>query len=339
MSNDPSDIVVFGTGNWGLTLADIASRSGSRVMLYCRRPEVSDSILRTRHHPEFLPELSLAGSVSVTSDIDVAAYASSYWVIVSPSEHLRGLARRLAPWVRPGIHALSATKGLEAHTHYRMSQVLESEWMDPTGSPPEVGVLSGPNLAYELSHRLPAATAVSCGRPSFDAWAERLGRANLRLYYQPDRIGTELGGALKNVLAIAVGIAQETGLGESAKAALITRGLHEMGRLAVHMGANLTTLAGLSGLGDMVATASSGHSRNLWCGRQLGLGRSLDDIVTGTKMVIEGIPTTYVAQDLGKKYNLPMPITDAVADVFRGTPINDALARLMARAFVGESDL
>ncbi len=340
MSNDPIDIVIFGTGNWGLTLADIASRSGSRVLLYCRRPEVYESILHTRRHPEFLPELVLSPSVSVTSDIKTAALAATYWVVVPPSAHLRTLATMLAPWIRPGIHALSATKGLEADTHYRMSQVLESEWTGPgMGEAPEIGVLSGPNLAYELSHRLPAATAVSCPRPSFEAWAERLGRANLRLYYQPDRIGTELGGALKNVLAIAVGIAQETGLGESAKAALITRGLHEMGRLAVHMGANLTTLAGLSGLGDMVATASSPHSRNLWCGRQLGLGRPLDDIVTGTNMVVEGVPTTYVAQDLGHKFKIPMPITDAVADVFHGVPIQDALAQLMARAFVGESDL
>ncbi len=339
MSNDSIDVSIFGTGNWGLTLADIASRSGSRVMLYCRRPEVLESLLRSRRHPEFLPDLSLNSSVAATTDIETAALASRYWIVVPPSQHLRGLATKLAPWVRPDVHILSATKGLEAHTHYTMAQVLETEWLHQGTQPlPEIGVLSGPNLAYELSHRLPGATAVSCARPTFDAWAERIGRANLRLYYQPDRMGTELGGALKNVLAIAVGIAQQTGLGESAKAALITRGLHEMGRLAVQMGANLTTLAGLSGLGDMVATASSPHSRNLWCGRELGRGRSLDSIVSGTKMVVEGVPTTYVAQDLGRQFGLPMPITDAVANVFSGVTISDALAQLMARAFVEESD-
>ncbi len=340
MINEPIDLVVFGTGNWGLTLADIASRSGSRVMLYCRRPEVYKAISQTRRHPEFLPDLVLSPSVVVTSEIETAALASPYWVVVPPSQHLRELAVRLAPWVRPGIHALSATKGLEADTHHSMSQILESEWHPIEGAAvPEIGVLSGPNLAYELSHGLPAATAVSCQRPTFDQWAERLGRANLRLYFQPDRIGTELGGALKNVLAIAVGIAQATGLGESAKAALITRGLHEMGRLAVRMGANLTTLAGLSGLGDMVATASSPHSRNLWCGRQLGLGRPLDSILSGTHMVVEGIPTTYVAQDLGRKFDLATPITDALVDVFHGTAVSDALTQLMGRAFVDESDL
>lgn len=336
MTENVSSVAVFGTGNWGLTLADVAARSGARVSLYCRREEVYHALLERRQHPEFLPHLVLHRRVVPTMNIAAAAVSSSHWIVVVPSQHLRQLARQLRPWVHKDLQVLSAVKGLEISTHLRMSEVLREEWGDDKDR--ALGVLGGPNLAFDISQGLPAATAVSCSPEVFLEWTERLGRANLRLYHQPDRIGVELGGALKNVLAIAVGIAHQSGLGESAKAALMTRGLHEMGRLAVRLGAQLTTLAGLSGLGDMVVTASSSHSRNRWCGEQLGKGLGLDQILNSTQMVVEGVPTAYAAQELGQRLGVPLPITDAVVDIFHGTQVSQAVVKLMTRAFVGESD-
>ncbi len=337
MSDGRNMVSVFGTGNWGLTLADVAARSGSDVLLYCRRPETFESLTSHRQHPTFLQDLVLHRRIVPTMDLSEAASGANNWLLVTPSQHMRALAQGLKPWVREEIHVLSATKGLELSSHLRMSEVLVSEW--GPASTRLVGVLSGPNLAHDISQGLPAATAVACSHDCFRDWASCLGRANLRLYHQPDRVGVELGGALKNVLAIAVGIAHKSGLGESAKAALMTRGLHEMGRLAVRLGAKMTTLAGLSGLGDMVVTASSSHSRNRWCGEQLADGKSLEDILSSTAMAIEGVPAAYAAQELGHRLQVPLPITDTLVDIFHGTTVSEAVTRLMTRAFVGESDL
>lgn len=331
-------ISIFGSGNWGLTLAHLAEQSGSEVMLWARRDEVAQALRTTRRHPVFLPHLHLGAKVAVSADLNEVAAFSRHWVVAVPSQHVRTWARSVAPQVVPGLQVLSASKGLEVSTQLRLSQVMHQEWQWAAAMP-AVGAISGPNLAAEVSRGEPAAAVVVADPVGFQRWVERLGRAHLRLYRQADLVGVELGGALKNVLVIAVGMADGLGLGESTKAALITRGLHEMGRLATTLGANWTTLAGLSGLGDLVATAASPHSRNRQCGQALARGMSMAEILTQTPMVIEGVPTAYAAFALGRHYQLTMPITEQVVAILGGKPVADALPELMARALVDETAL
>ncbi|MDA8193319.1 MAG: NAD(P)-dependent glycerol-3-phosphate dehydrogenase [Thermaerobacter sp.] len=328
---------IFGNGNWALTLADLAYRSGSAVCLYARRDDVARHLRAKRQHPEFLPHLRLDGSIHITSSLRTAANSSRHWVIAVPSQYVRPLAASLAAFVSGSHSVLSASKGLERQSLVRMTEVLQQEWAG-RGRPPAISALSGPNLAIDISLGRPAASVLATQSADFPLWTGILGGANLRLYHQTDVAGVELGGALKNILAIAVGIADQTELGDSAKAALVTRGLHEMGRLAVRLGANWTTLAGLSGLGDVVATASSPHSRNHWCGQELGKGRSLAEILAGTSMVVEGVGTTEAAYALGQELAIPLPITNQVLAIFRGKAVSAAVRDLMTRALVNESE-
>ena len=328
-------LTIFGSGHWALTLADIAAHSGSRVQLYVRRPELCEILQNTHRHPYYLTHLRLPAEVTFTDKLEVAAQHSQHWLIVVPSQHVRTLAMQLKPLIAGRLYVVSATKGLEVTSAYRMTQVLAHCW---EMIPVELGALSGPNLAYEISLGHPAASVIAGSAQLIDDIALLLGRANLRLYGQPDIAGVELGGALKNVLAIAVGIAHAAGLGANAEAAIMTRGLHEMGRLAVELGAQWTTLAGLSGLGDVVATASSPKSRNRWLGEELATGRTLEDIVGSTSMVVEGVPTAYVAKRLGERFHIPLPITTEVVEIFEGKPVAAAVQDLMNREPVQESD-
>ncbi|WP_028962971.1 NAD(P)H-dependent glycerol-3-phosphate dehydrogenase [Sulfobacillus thermosulfidooxidans] len=330
-----SRLTIFGSGNWALTLADIAARSGTKVTMYVRRQELCDILKRTHSHPQYLTHLKLPSDVVFTDNLGEAAAYSHNWLMVVPSQHMRDLAIRLRPFVTDTHHVVSAAKGLEEHTALRMTQVLHDCWPEVNA---QLGALSGPNLAYEISLGQPAASVIAGSAAVFDAMAPLLGHANLRLYGQPDIVGVELGGALKNVLAIAVGIANASGLGANAEAAIMTRGLHEMGRLAVELGAKWSTLAGLSGLGDVVATASSPKSRNRWLGQELAKGRSLNEIIASTSMVVEGVPTAYVAKRLGDEFRLPLPITSEVVEIFNGKPVRQAVQDLMSRERVQESD-
>lgn len=330
-----SRLTIFGSGNWALTLATVAAWSGTEVKMFVRRPALCDVLTRTRAHPEYLPHLCLSPRISFTTDMAMAAEYSPHWLIVVPSQHMRSLAEGLRAYVLKGLYVVSAAKGLEDGTAFRMTEVLRDCWPGFEG---ELGALSGPNLAYEISLGQPAASVIA-GRPElFRTMAPLLGHANIRLYEQSDITGVELGGALKNILAIAVGMATASGLGANAEAAIMTRGLHEMGRLAVELGAQWTTLAGLSGLGDVVATASSSRSRNRWLGQELAKGRSLSDILSSTTMVVEGVPTAYVAKRLGVRFHLPLPITTEVVEIFDGKPVSAAVHDLMHRARVQEFD-
>lgn len=327
---------MFGTGSWGLTLAVLAERSGSEVMLFARRQELAHHLATHRRHPSLLTHLTLGRNIELTDDIGQAAAYSRDWILVPPSQHMRKLAERLTPMVDSDTVAISASKGLEEGTNLRMTQVLHAVWQW-TGHTPTIGCLSGPNLSWEISQGEPAASVLAVPNGAFERFTGLLGQSNLRLYRQADLIGVELGGALKNILAIAVGMAHGLGLGDSAKATIITRGLHEMGRLAVILGANWMTLAGLAGLGDLVATASSSHSRNRWCGAELARGRSLDEILSSTAMVVEGVPAAFAARELGRLYRISMPITQEVVAIFQGKSARQAMNDLMARAFVEES--
>ena len=328
-------LTVFGSGNWALTLAAVAAWSGSRVKMFVRRPELCHALINTHTHPEYLPHLHLPPEVSFTTDMSEAASYAANWLLAVPSQHMRALALALSPYVPQSLYALSAAKGLENATAFRMTEVLKDSWTDFEG---DLGALSGPNLAYEISQGQPAASVIAGSPALFRSMVPLLGQANIRLYGQKDVAGVELGGALKNILAIAVGIAKASDLGDNAQAAIMTRGLHEMGRLAVELGAQWTTLAGLSGLGDVVATANSPVSRNRWLGQQLAKGRALKEILGSTTMVVEGVPTAYVAKRLGKDFHLPLPITTEVVEIFEGKPVSAAIHDLMNRARVEEFD-
>ncbi|CAB1128720.1 Glycerol-3-phosphate dehydrogenase [NAD(P)+] 1 [Candidatus Hydrogenisulfobacillus filiaventi] len=334
MSGPAKAVTVFGGGSWGLTLAALAARSGAEaVTLWVRREAVADHLRRTRRHPDFLPQLRLPAMVEVTTDLGVAADRAPLWLLAVPSQYLRGVAVRLGP-PPPGVSAVSAAKGLEQPRGLRMTEVLHELW-----GPVAVGALSGPNLAVEVAAGKPAATVLALEDPgAFGPWSQVLGGANLRVYLQTDVVGVELGGALKNILALAAGMADAQDLGASAKAALITRGLHEMGRLAVSLGARVDTLAGLAGLGDVVVTAFSVHSRNHWCGFELGRGRRLTEVLASTNMVVEGVETARVAQRMGHERGLSLPITDEVVAILDGKPVQRALRDLMARTLVPERD-
>ncbi len=329
-------LAVFGSGNWALALADQAARSDSRIMMYVRRPELRIYLQQHRSHPDYLTHLRLPPRVSFTSDLQEAACFADAWLLVVPSQFMRAMAEKLQPWIGRARFVISASKGLEIASALRMTQVLHDVWQQETV---HFGALSGPNLADEISRGQPAASVLAGSPELFAAVANILGQGNMRLYGHADVTGVELGGALKNILAIAVGIAASAGLGENAQAAIMTRGLHEMGRLAVRLGAQWETLAGLSGLGDVVATASSPHSRNRWLGTELGQGRVLDDILSSTPMVVEGVPTSYVARRLGYDFALPMPITTEVVEIFKGKPVKSAIDALMSRERVQERKL
>lgn len=322
------NIQVVGSGSWGLALASLLARNGHAVALWCRSDAVCDQLLRDRQRPEYLPGVILPEGVipgrTMCADAKLVVW-------VTPSHALRATVAALgAP---RGAIQVSASKGIEQETLLRMSEILEAQL---PGSP--VVALSGPSHAEEVARGLPA-SLVAAGR---DACAcaevqDFFFAPSMRVYTSPDIVGTELGGAVKNVIAIAAGASDGLGLGDNAKAALITRGLAEIARLGAAMGADPATLSGLSGLGDLIVTCGSRHSRNRAVGEALAHGKSLDAHLGETKMVAEGVRTAASALALAERHRVEMPITRAVnAVLFEGVSARAAVSALMARDPKGE---
>ena len=263
----------------------------------------------------YLPDIRFPPGLHVTADLSAALDGAGVVVMAAPSHGTRDVARSAAPFIEGGAVVVSATKGLEQHTLFRVSEILEQE----LGPGVAVAVLSGPSFASELARELPTAVSVA----SIDADVVAVVQAEFRapyfrLYGTGDVVGVEIGGALKNVIAIAAGVVEGLGLGHNALAGLITRGLAEISRLACAAGAQRETLSGLTGLGDLVLTCTSGPSRNRRVGIELAHGRALQDIVDGTRMVAEGVRTTRAALDLGARYGVEMPIATQVAELLAG---------------------
>jgi glycerol-3-phosphate dehydrogenase (NAD(P)+) len=277
----------------------------------------------------YLPDVRFPPRLQVTSDIDEALDAAAVVVMAAPSHGTRDVARLAAPFVQPGTIVVSATKGLEQHTLFRVSEILEQE-LDRRVA---VAVVSGPSFASELARELP--TAVSVASRDLDvvtAVQAEFRAPYFRLYGTSDVVGVEIGGALKNVIAIAAGLVEGLGLGHNALAGLITRGLAEISRLACAAGAQRETLSGLTGLGDLVLTCTSAPSRNRRVGIELAHGRALRDIVDGTRMVAEGVRTTRAALDLGARHGVELPIAAQVAELLAGRKDpRTALGELMVR--------
>lgn len=323
-------IGVIGTGSWGTALAIHLARTGHTVGLWGRDPEVVVEIERSRRNSRYLPGVDIPQQVMPTTDLRRVLSGSSYVVFALPSHVLRTVARTAVEWLQPAAVVISAAKGLEAGSLARMSQVLRQEVADPSHG---IVVLSGPSFALEVARGLPTAVlAASTDCAAAEAVQRHFRGPAFRLYASDDVIGVEIGAALKNVIAIAAGVVEGTGLGHNAMAALITRGLVEISRLATAEGGRRETLAGLSGLGDLVLTCTGDLSRNRRVGIELGRGRAVQDVLAGIHMVAEGVRTTGAALALGERHGIELPITAQMAAVLDGrkTP-REAVEALMVR--------
>ena len=323
-------IAVIGAGSWGTALAIHQARTGHEVRLWGRDPEIVLEIERSRRNSRYLPDIDIPQRVLPTTDLRRALSDSSYVVFALPSHVLRAVTRAAVEWLEPAAIVISAAKGLEAGSLARMSQVLREEIPDSTHA---VVVLSGPSFALEVARQLPTAVlAASADARAAEAVQRQFRGPAFRLYGSDDVIGVEIGAALKNVIAIAAGVVEGTGLGHNAMAALITRGLVEISRLATAEGGRRETLAGLSGLGDLVLTCTGDLSRNRRVGIELGRGRAVQDVLAGIHMVAEGVRTTGAALALGERHGIELPITAQMAAVLEGrkTP-REAVEALMIR--------
>lgn len=325
-------IAVLGDGGWGTTLAIHLHGLGHRVRWWGAFPDYVRFVERRRENVKFLPGIRIPAGLHLSADLDQTVEPVGLIVLAIPSQHLRRVIRRLAPLPLQDKQFLNVAKGIETHTLKRMSEVVREE----LGRVP-LAVLSGPNIASEIASRHPASSVVASHDSSLASGIQQAFTDELfRLYTSSDVTGVELGGALKNPIAIAAGISDGLGFGANAKAALITRGVVEMARLGAAMGAREQTFWGLSGLGDLVTTCLGGRNRGL--GEQIGRGKSLSAVLAGTPMVIEGVETTKAALALGRRARVELPIIEQVFRVlFRRTNPRTALRVLMARARKPES--
>ena len=305
-----SYISVIGAGSWGTTLACLLSDKGYDVTLWVHEKELAEEINNTRINRIYLPDTILPDNLKVTYSIDVTVKRARYVVNAVPAQFTRAVFKEALPYMPDQTIIISASKGIERGTLLTVSSILKELSAHP------VAVLSGPSFAKEVIKKLPAAVTLAAEAKNIGYMLQEVFNLNnFRVYTHDDIIGVEIGGALKNVMAIAAGISDSLGLGNNARATLITRGLAEMTRLGIAMGAKERTFSGLSGIGDLVLTCTSPLSRNYTVGAKLGQGLKLKDILNQTKSVAEGVATAESAYDLSKKYNIEMPIVEQVYKV------------------------
>jgi glycerol-3-phosphate dehydrogenase (NAD(P)+) len=329
-------VTVLGAGSWGTALAVHLGRVGHDVRLWARDLALVSDMRERRANAIYLPDIDLPPTVTVTHALEKALAGTELVVTAIPSHGCRAALREAAPWIADDAVIVSATKGLESDTWLRMSEVIAQE----LGPHRPVVVLSGPSFAIEVARQLPTAVlAASCNAKAAEAVQAEFRGPYFRIYGSDDVIGVEIGGAMKNVIAIAAGVVEGLGLGHNALAGLITRGLAEVTRLACAAGARRETLAGLSGLGDLVLTCTGDLSRNRHVGIELARGRQLHDIVAGMKMVAEGVRTTGAALALGAHHGVELPIATQMGELFAGrTDVRTALDSLMLRRQRAEAE-
>ena len=330
------NISIIGAGNWGTALAATLAKMGHRVKIWAYEPEVVES-LRARHENDlFMPGIKLPETIAATGELGEALEGAEIVVTVMPSHVCRALYEKMLPHLRPETLFVSATKGLDAERLMRMSEVIASV-VGPQ-FPPRLTVLSGPSFAREVIRGDPTAIVVaSDDREAAQSIQQEFSSQVLRLYTSGDVVGVEIGGSVKNVIAIAAGVVEGLGLGHNPTAALITRGLAEISRLASALGAKRETLAGLAGMGDLVLTCTGELSRNRTVGVELGKGRKLADIIGSMRMVAEGVKTTQATVALAQRHRVEMPITRQVHRILQGeVSPRDAIRQLMERALKEE---
>ena len=336
-----SQIAIIGAGAWGTALSIVLGRDDAHhIRLWAHEKEVCETISQRRINEKFLPGQIIPASVTPCSDLAKALQDASIVVSVMPSQHCRHLFEEISPHLRSETIIVSATKGLEEHSLLRMTEVIAQVVKDSAGGTPRIGALSGPSFALEAAQGDP--TAVSFASQDVEvarAIQRQFSNANFRVYTNDDPIGVELGGALKNTIAIAAGVAAGLGLGHNSVAALITRGLAEMTRLVVACGGKAETMSGLAGLGDLVLTCTGGLSRNRSVGVELGSGRKLPEILGGMHgMVAEGVFTTTAAVELARAQRIEMPITQQMhAILHEGKAPREAIYELMTRSGKSET--
>jgi len=327
-------VAILGAGSWGTALAVHCARIGHDVSFWGRDASLMDDIIRTRENPRYLRGVHLSERIAATASLERALAGSTVVIAALPSHGMRNVLRAAIPFIPHDATIVSATKGLETDTLDRMSQVIAGE-----APGRRVAVLSGPSFAIEVARGLPTAVVVASTDASAACVQDLLRGPSLRLYASDDVTGVEFGGALKNVIAIAAGVVEGLGIGHNAMAALITRGLVEMSRLACAEGSRSDTLAGLSGLGDLVLTCTGDLSRNRHVGIELGRGRSLADILGHMRMVAEGVRTTSAALALGERHGVELPLAAQMAAVLDGrATAREAVERLMLRPQRSERD-
>jgi glycerol-3-phosphate dehydrogenase (NAD(P)+) len=322
---------VMGAGSWGTTFAQVLCDAGTPAVLFARSAELAKVISTTRENPAYLPGITLTHALRATADPAEALDGADLVVLAVPAQSLRENLARWAPLLPPGALLVSLMKGIELGTCNRMSEVIGQV----AGAPAErIAVVSGPNLSREIARREHAATVVAC---TDNAAAERLQRAchtgYFRPYTNPDVTGCELGGAVKNVIALGVGVAVGMGLGDNTRAMLITRGLAETARLGAALGADPHTFAGLAGMGDLVATCSSPLSRNRTFGENLGRGMAVEDVIAITRQTAEGVKSSQSVLELAKRHGVEMPITEVmVAVMHHGLEVSKVATLLTSRS-------
>jgi glycerol-3-phosphate dehydrogenase (NAD(P)+) len=329
-------ITVLGAGGWGTTLAILLSENAHQVILWSYRAEDLERMRATRENPDFLPGIPIPRSIGITGDLGGAIRNAEMIVAAVPSQYLRKVISRIAPEISPTLTIVNVAKGVENGTLMTMSEMIHD--VIPGLDPSRIATLSGPSHAEEVSRRIPTTVVVA----SEDIEAARLVQGafmtpNFRVYASNDIKGVEIGGSLKNVIAIAAGIIDGAQLGDNTKAAVMTRGIAEIARVGVALGAHVRTFSGLSGIGDLMVTCMSRHSRNRQVGVEIGKGRKLPEILAGMVMVAEGIATTQSAHDLARRVNVETPIVDQVHKIlFEGKDPLKACHDLMTRDPKGE---
>ncbi|HJR88594.1 MAG TPA: NAD(P)H-dependent glycerol-3-phosphate dehydrogenase [Aeromicrobium sp.] len=330
-------VTVMGAGSWGTAFALVLADAGNEVTMWGRRPELCEAISTKHENTDYLPAITLPRIIRATSDPAEALDAADVVVFAVPSQQLRDNLTAWGAHIPSGVPLVSLMKGIELGTHKRMSEVID----ELTGAGRDrIAVVSGPNLAKEIALREPAASVVACEDPALAEQLQQMCHTGaFRPYTLTDVVGAELGGAVKNVIALAVGVAIGLGYGDNSKASVITRGLAETARLGTAMGADPMTFLGLAGLGDLVATCSSPLSRNRTFGEKLGTGMTVDEVAAATRQVAEGVKSCQSVSELARIHGVDMPITEHVAELIAGELKPDELvARLISRDAKAETE-
>ena len=328
------NVSVLGAGSFGTTIAHVITQNAP-TLLWCRRPETADEINRDHRNSAYLPDSEISESLRATSNLEEAVLAADVVVMGVPSHGMRTTLEEVSKHIRPWVPIVSLAKGLEPGTHLRMTEVIREVLPDH-----RAGALTGPNLAREIMAGFAAASVVAFDDVELARQLQAAFHSGVfRVYTNTDVIGCELGGALKNVIAIATGMGDGLGVGDNTRSAVITRGLAELTRLGVAMGGQSATFAGLAGVGDLVATCTSEKSRNRFVGEQLGLGKTIDEVIAEMNQVAEGVKTSAVVMELADCHGIEMPIASEVHGVlYDGRTAEDAYAGLTRRIPGGEDD-
>ena len=323
-----ANVGVMGAGSWGTALALLLHSNGHQVTVWSINEEEVEMLSKEREHKSKLPGVKIPEDMVFTSDMETAIKEKDFLVLAVPSAFTRGTARNMKPFVKEGQIIVDVAKGIEEDTLMTLSQQIEEEIPHAN-----VAVLSGPSHAEEVGRGLPTAVVIGAKTEETARYLQEMFMNHVfRVYISSDMLGMELGGALKNVIALAAGIADGMGYGDNTKAALITRGIAEIARLGVKMGGAIESFTGLTGIGDLIVTCASVHSRNRKAGYLMGQGKTMEEAMAEVKMVVEGVYSAKAAAKLGKKYGVALPIVDKVNEVlFEGKDPKEAVDELMLR--------